>query len=232
MRSPFIGSCVLMVTATAVVCFAIPANRVISVGDDVSAVRAAEIYGYSKSLFCLSSKAAGFQTPMTPVAFCLGGGWHLLVWHDDRVRRLVHFQYVDCGRNRYGDWIHTREVQSFDVSRPSLLFYFVGLAFLFGMGWATYRSRRVYRVVTVILLSLVVLGNLLVGGLAEFVAMFPIVVSIGWVAAFLVGANIIPSTSAVVSSPRNRSRGVCHSERSEESHPRDNSMRDSSLRSE
>lgn len=199
MRTKSIVVGILAVAATAILCVVIPASRVISVGDDVSAVRAIEIYGYPKSHFSLSSKAAGFETPMTPVAFSLGDGWHLLVWHNNRVQRLVHFQYVSRGEHRYGDWIHTRQVKSIEVLRPGLLFYFVGLGVLFGLGLATHRFRTIYRVVLGILLLVVVLGNVAVGGFAESVAMFPICVSLGWGAAFLLGANIFRTTHAEAS---------------------------------
>lgn len=196
MRNISIASGILMAAATVVVCLVIPASRVISVGDDVSAVRAVKIYGYPKSYFCLSSKAAGFKTPMQRVAFCVGDGWHLLVWHNDRVQRLVHFQYVSRGMHRYGDWIHTREVESFEVPRPSLVFYFVGLGVLFGLGWITHSFKWIHRIVFGLLLFLVVLGNLVMGGLSESVAMFPLLVSIGWVSAFLLGANLFRSAHA------------------------------------
>lgn len=191
-----------MVAVTVVIYCVIPASRVISVGDDISAVRAVEIYGYPRSYFCLSSKAAGFDTPMERVAFCMGDGWHLLVWHNDRVHRLVHFQYVSRGPHRYGEWIHTRIVESFKVPRPGLLFYFVGLGILFGLGWTTRRFKRIRRIVLGILLFLVVIGNLAFGCLAESVAMLPIFVSIGWVAAFFFGANVTRIPDTEVSSPR------------------------------
>jgi hypothetical protein len=189
MRRLSIASGVLVVAATAVVCFVIPASCVISVGNDVSAVRSLEIYGYAKAHLSLITRVAGFNTRMTPVAFCLGDDWILVVWHDDQVRRMVHFQYVSRGEHQYGDWIHTREVESFEVPRPGILFYFVGLTALFGIGWATCRSRRIYRVVLGFLLFLAVLGNAVVGCIAESVPIFPICVSVGWVAAFLLGAN-------------------------------------------
>jgi hypothetical protein len=200
-----IAAGILVATATVVVCFVIPAKCVISVGDDASAVRAVEIYGYPKSHFSLASKAAGFETPMTPVAFSLGDGWHLLVWHDDRVRRLVHFQYVSRGEHRYGDWIQTRQAKSFEVPRPGLLWYVVGLGVSFGLGWAAHRFRRSYRVAVRILLLLVVLGNVAVGCLAESAALFPISVSLGWIAAFLLGANALQSPQVTASvSPQSK----------------------------
>jgi hypothetical protein len=181
---------VLTVAATALACLAIPASRTISVGDDKSAVGRIEIYGYPKSFFCLSSKAAGFATPMTPVAFNLGDGWHLLVWHDDRVQRLVHFQHVPSAESRYGDSVHTQWLESFDVPRPSLVYYFIGLAVTLGIGCATNRSRRCRRIAMAAMLSVIVLGNLTIGCFAVSVATFPICVSLGWAAAFLLGESL------------------------------------------
>jgi hypothetical protein len=190
MRMLPITAGVLTVAATVVVCLVIPASLAISVGDGKSAVGAIEVYGYPKSFFSLSSKAAGFDTPTTPVAFNLGDGWHLLVWHNDRVQRLVHFQYVPSGESRYGDWIHARRLESFDVPRPSLAYYFVGLTVALGIGWATRRSRWRYRIAMGSLLFVIVVGDLAACCFAVSVATFPICMSLGWVAAFLLGGSL------------------------------------------
>ncbi len=192
MRNASIAAGVLILAATVVICLVIPANQVISVGDDASTIRAIELFGYPKSLFSLARRRLADGKPLTPVAFCMDDGWHLLVWHNERVQFLTHFQYVPR-KHSYGDWIHTRDVESFTIPRPNLLFYFIGLVVLLGIGWATRRLKLIRRIVLGVLLFLVVLGNLVVGCFAESLALFPICVSLGWVAAFLLGANIFRS---------------------------------------
>jgi hypothetical protein len=200
MRATSIVTGVVMLATTAFLCIVVPANRVIAVGDDASALRAFKFYGYPTTMFSVVPCGVNGRW-LTPAFFRLGGEWHLRVWHDDRIQSITHFLCVPH-EHQYSDFIQNRDMKSFTIPSSSLSPYCVGLAVLLGMGWAAHGSKQARRVGLAILLLLVVLGNLAVARFAESVAMFPVLISIGWVAAFLFGTSVFQP--ARVKTPRSR----------------------------
>jgi hypothetical protein len=197
MRVTSMASCVLLAAATVVPCFVIPAKRVISVGDDASAVRAFTFYGYATTEFSMgltSRRLTADGRRLTTTFFRSGDQWHLQIWHDSRIESMMHFECVPH-KNTYSDRIHRSDIKSFTISRATLTPYFVGLAVSFAIGWADRRFGHIYPVVLAIVLLLVIFSSLMM-------ATFFLLLSVGWAAAFLFGANIFQSPQAKASGSR------------------------------
>ena len=168
-------------------------------GDDVSVLNAFKFYGYPEATFSLPP-IPGYPIP---VFFRLENQWHLDIRHYDRIVSMTHFLCVPH-EHAYSDWIHQRDLPSFTIPGSSLLPYFVGSSVAFGIGLATRWFRRIYTVILDILLFLVVLGILPWVLFTGDMAMFHFLESVGWVTAFLLGANIFRSTPKEASSPEQK----------------------------
>jgi hypothetical protein len=192
MRAISIVAALVTVAATVVLCLVVPANRVISVGDDASALKAFKFYGYPPAGFSLCLPDARDGRRLTPTFFCLGDPWYLLIWHDDRIASVMRFQYVPR-EHEYGDRINRSDFRSFTIPRSNLLPYFVGLTAFLGIGWAAQRLGQAHPVIQATAVLVVVLGNMAVAG---SMAMFQVLVSLGWAAALVFGANVFRSPCA------------------------------------
>ena len=181
---------VLFVAVTLAILFAIPANVTLNVGDDGTRVREVGMYGYGKSIFSLAPSRDDDGERLSPSAFSIGGGWHLLVMHNDRIHSMTHFRHEQPVPNTYGEWHEVNDVSSFSVARPSLLPFFLGLAVLAIVSYVLAGFRRTSRVLFVILTLL--LGLFVVGSslLAETFALLPCLFAVGWIIAALLGNRL------------------------------------------
>jgi hypothetical protein len=201
MRVISIAAGLLVATITAFLCIVVPANRTISVGDDGSVLNAFEFYGYPTTKFSLNCATEKYFGQPTSVFFRLDNQWHLRVrLRNNRVIDMTHFQSVPQEHD-YCDFIHESDVDAFTIPHTSLMPYFIGLVVLFGIGSVATRYVWVYPAVSATLLFVMLLGNIALARFSETVALFPLLVSIGWVAAYLLGATIFQSTSGDISSP-------------------------------
>ncbi|MFZ1937394.1 MAG: hypothetical protein WCB27_14100 [Thermoguttaceae bacterium] len=185
MRAISIVAALVTVAATVVLCLVVPVNRVISVGDDASALKAFKFYGYPETGFSLTA----FQYPkdgrlVTPTFFRLHGQWHLQVWHDDRIESMMLFECVPH-EHAYSDWINTSDVKSFAIPRATLLPYFFGFAVSFAVGWGLRRLRLAHPLIQATAVLEIIVGDIAAAGSTAF----EILVSLGWAAAFVFGAN-------------------------------------------
>ena len=188
---------ILVVTASAVLCFVLPARHVISVGDDVAMLRTIDHYCYIQAHLCVIDNNPEHRGhPWSHIAYALGDHWYLLMAHDDRrIKAMCHFEIVSPGYD--APWSHLHELKSFEIPRPSLKYYFAGLAVSLGIGWLLRRRRIVVGLIFGTLFVLAALGNGLVGAAMEIVPLFFICESLGWLAAFVLGATIVRSAPRV-----------------------------------
>ena len=96
----------LIVIATVISDFTfIPASTTVHVGDDGSRVNEIGRYGYGKSIFSLRHNKDANGIPLQPSAFLIGpDGYHLLIWHNDKIDSMTHFRHEQPVPNTYGEW--------------------------------------------------------------------------------------------------------------------------------
>ena len=88
MRRSVVVSIFLVAAATAVLFLVIPAQIIISVGDDLGTLRKITLYGYPRSYFCVINRDANGRR-LSNQAFSLGDGWQLLVWYRDKIHSMT-----------------------------------------------------------------------------------------------------------------------------------------------
>ncbi|QDU11869.1 hypothetical protein [Gimesia aquarii] len=169
----------------------IPASVTLNVGDDGSCVNKVGSYGYGKSMFSLRPKKDAKGDFLKPSAFWIGPGeYHLLIWHNDRINSMTHFRHEQLAPFTYGEWHDIKQVDTFTVSRPSTMLFFVVTPILAIGGYFLSRFRRTSIALFVLLIFFVffiVLGFSLI---AETIATLPLLAGIGWIAAPIFGSSL------------------------------------------
>jgi hypothetical protein len=201
-RCTSVAAGVLVTVATIAVLMRAP-TRVISVGDDASLLRSFKDHGYSESQFSVLPHPGPDGNWHTPRFFHLGNHWYIRVWHGDRIESITHFRAVPH-EHAYADFVDRRELTSFTIASSSRVPpYFVGLAVLFSVGWAVHRRRTVYWCLLGVLFSALVLSDMLAMITTITTGsdlIFPVALSLGWLGAFILGANIFQPVPFVASS--------------------------------
>lgn len=182
----------LVVIATMLCYFvAIPASTTIRVGDTGYRVNEIGRYGYVKSVFSLSPKYDAAGNRLEPSAFLIDfDGYHLLIWHNDRIDSMTHFRLEQPVTNTYGDWHDVKEMDAFTIHRPSPIPFFVGVLILFAAGFLLKRFRRTSIVLYLFLILLMIVMTIGFSVLAGTIAVLPILVAIGWLAAAVFGNSL------------------------------------------
>ncbi|MEQ1904530.1 MAG: hypothetical protein ABL888_10120 [Pirellulaceae bacterium] len=181
-----------IVIAAAVSIFAIlPRTVTINVGDAGSRVDEIGRYGYGKSIFSLAPKRDADGNRLEPSAFLIGpDGYHLLIWHNDKINSMTHFRHEQTVPNTYGEWHDIKSVNSFTLDRPSPFPFFVGIAILCIAGYFLQRFRRtsiaLYTVLTMFVLLMIAGFSTLAGTFA----ILPMLVGLGWLAAPILGRSL------------------------------------------
>ena len=123
--------------------FLMPSSTTLRVGDNGERVHEIGRYGYGKSIFSLRAPRDVDGEPLRPSAFLIGpDGYHLLIWHNDKIDSMTHFRYEQPIPNTYGDWHDIKNVDSFTVARPSPTPFLTGIAILCSAGFLLHRYRR------------------------------------------------------------------------------------------
>lgn len=200
----FSKTCVaIVVAATASIFVLLPPSVTLNVGDPGSRVNQIARYGYGKSIFSLRHMKDAAGVRLEPSAFSIGpNGYHLLIWHNDRIDSMRHFRYEQPVPNTYGDWHDNKLVESFTVPRPSVIPYFAGLVIIGLAGFSLARFRRTSIVLFILLLVFVALMVLATSVVAETLAVTPILFATGWVFAALAGRSISGQRTIVDPAPQ------------------------------
>jgi hypothetical protein len=198
MKPTSIAAGVFVAAVSAFFCIVFPTGRVISVGDDATALDAFERHGYPKAAFSLPAFPEKINGRLVTFTFFdLGNEQYLRVWHDDRIAQMMQFQAVPH-EHAYSDWINQQYLKSYRIRRPRLSSYcvgfFAGMAASAAAGWAIRRFTPAYPTILAALFSLAVLGSLAAAMLLEMAATFSVFASIAWVAAFIFGASVLQSS--------------------------------------
>ena len=178
----------------AVVCvYAIfPATTTISVGDAGSRVNEIGRLGYGKSVFSLRHMEDADGVTLKPSAFLIGpGGYHLLIWHNERIDSMTYFRHEQPIPNTYGESHDVKQVETFDVKRPSSIPLFIGVVVLGVAGLLLTRFRRTSTALLVILSIFVSLMLFSLSILADTLAILPFLFGVAWIAAFVLGRSIV-----------------------------------------
>ena len=185
-------TCVAIVVAATVSIFALlPTSVKLSVGDPGSRVYQISHYGYGKSIFNFRRMEDADGVRLEPSAFTIGpDGYHLLIWHNDRIDSMRHFRYEQPVPNTYGDWHDSKLVETFTVPRPSTIPYFVGMVILGVAGFTLARFRRISIALFIVLLIFVAMMVFATSVLANTIAIMPALFATGWVFAALAGRSM------------------------------------------
>ena len=188
----YLTTCVAIVVAATVSIFVLlPSSVTLSVGDPGSRVYQISQYGYGKSIFNLRRMEDTDGVRLEPSAFAIGpDGYHLLIWHNDRIDSMRYFRYEQPVPNTYRDWHDSKLVETFTVPRPSTIPYFVGMVILGIAGFTLARFRRISIALFIVLLIFVALMVFATSVLANTIAIMPALFATGWVFAALAGRSM------------------------------------------
>ncbi len=187
MKTTTLIAVICVAFSTVAIIFLMPARVTIQVGDHSGKVRQIGQYGFGKSFFNLAGKRDSDGKELKPSAISIGGGWHLLIWHNDHVDSMTHFRHVQVNPNTYGEWHDVNAVQSFTISRPSLIPYFVGVAMTFSVSLLLGRYHAISFILFALLLTFVALMVFVLSTLAETFALLHFLFGVGWISAAMIG---------------------------------------------
>lgn len=179
-----------LIVATVLLLLFSPAEVTVRVGDEAARVHAIGRMGYPKSRFSLARKADPDGRFPEPSAYSIGGGWHLLIWHKDRIERMTHFRHESLEASGYGEWHEVRQVDSFTVSRRWIGYYFVGLGIATAVGALLGKFPRTFYLLLILYTVFCTIGFIAVSCLAETFAVDPLLRLVGVVSGAVFGWRV------------------------------------------
>ena len=190
MRTSILFAAFLFIASTFAVVWWHPSTRTISVGDRYDdARRLLDFYGMGESYFNLRSVRNAEGNALDNHNFAIGGRKQALIWHDNLIREIHTFDYIDPEvPGTYGGRENNQDVNSFTLVLPSRTPYFIGLAVVACLsGLLAMVSRFSIRIPLFIVL---ILGGILIWSMSptmKHFPVFPVCWAAGWVAAFALG---------------------------------------------